>query len=136
MNKVFLIGNLARDPECGTTQNGTEYCRFTLAVNRRFTDANGQRQADFLTVTAWRKLAEIAGKYLAKGRKCAVVGTIQTRSWEQDGQKRYATDIIADEIEFLNTAHGTQPLPDEPPETTGTGSAETEAYTGDDELPF
>lgn len=103
MNKVFLIGNLTKDPEMRSTQSGVSVCNFTIAVNRRFRNAQtGQQETDFLNVIAWRQLAELCSKYLAKGRKVAVTGSIQTRTYEaKDGSKRTAWDIVADEVEFL-----------------------------------
>lgn len=102
MNKVFIIGNLTRDPEGGSTANGILYCRFTVAVQRRHTDANGQRPADFLNVVCWRVLAENCLNYLSKGRKVAVVGHIETRSYDgNDGQRHYTTEIVAEEVEFM-----------------------------------
>lgn len=102
MNKVVLIGNLVRDPEVRATQSGISVCNFTVAVNRRFKKENGEQETDFLNVIAWRQLAELCGKYLAKGRKVAVTGSIQTRTYEaKDGSKRTAWDIVADEVEFL-----------------------------------
>lgn len=103
MNKVFLIGNLTRDPEMRSTQSGVAVCNFTIAVNRRFRNAQtGQQETDFLNVIAWRQLAELCNKYLAKGRKVAVTGSIQTRTYEaKDGSKRTTWDIVADEVEFL-----------------------------------
>lgn len=105
MNKVFLIGNLTKDPEMRSTQSGVSVCNFTIAVNRRFRNQQtGQQETDFLNVIAWRQLAELCGKYLAKGRKVAVTGSIQTRTYEaKDGSKRSAFDIVADEVEFLTT---------------------------------
>lgn len=104
MNKVFLIGNLTRDPEMRSTQSGVAVCNFSIAVNRRFKKENGEQETDFLNVIAWRQLAELCGKYLAKGRKVAVTGSIQTRTYEaKDGSKRTAWDIVADEVEFLTT---------------------------------
>lgn len=104
MNKVFLIGNLVRDPEMRSTQSGVAVCNFSIAVNRRFKNANGEQETDFLNVIAWRQLAELCSKYLAKGRKVAVTGSIQTRTYEaKDGSKRTAWDIVADEVEFLTT---------------------------------
>ena len=104
MNKVFLIGNLTRDPEMRSTQSGVPVCNFSIAVNRRFRNAQtGQQETDFLNIVAWRQLAELCGRYLTKGRKVAVVGSIQTRTYEaQDGSKRSAFDIVADEVEFLS----------------------------------
>lgn len=90
MNKVFLIGNLTKDPEMRSTQSGVAVCNFSIAVNRRFRNAQtGQRETDFLNVIAWRQLAELCAKYLAKGRKVAIAGSIQTRTYEaKDGSKR------------------------------------------------
>ena len=102
MNKVFLIGRLANDVEYRTTNSGTGVCQFRLAVNRRFVNQEGVREADFIPVVAWRQLADLCHKYLAKGRQCAVFGTLQTRSYDaQDGTKRYVTEVIADDVEFL-----------------------------------
>ena len=102
MNRVILIGNLASDPESRTTQSGIAQCSFRLAVQRRFKGANGERETDFLPVVCWRQTAEFAQRYLAKGRKVAVEGSIQTRSYDaQDGSKRYVTEIIADSVEAI-----------------------------------
>lgn len=104
MNKVFLIGNLTRDPEMRSTQSGIPVCNFSIAVNRRFRNAQtGQQETDFFNIVAWRQLAELCSRYLTKGRKVAVLGSIQTRTYEaQDGSKRSAFDIVADEVEFLS----------------------------------
>ena len=107
MNKAILIGNLTKDPELSTTNSGISVCRFTLAVSRRFVGASGERETDFLNIIAWRSQAENCSKYLRKGSKCAVVGSIQTRSYDaQDGSKRYITEITADEVEFLSSRAG------------------------------
>lgn len=104
MNKVILIGNLTRDPEGGTTQNGVSWCRFNLAINRRHTDQNGERQADYLNVVVWRTTADNCLRYLTKGRKVAVEGRIETRQYDgEDGQRRYVTEIVAESVEFLGT---------------------------------
>ena len=107
MNKVYLIGNLTRDPEMRSTSTGIPVCNFSIAVNRRFKNAQtGQQETDFFNIVAWRQLAELCGRYLAKGRKVAVFGSIQTRTYEaQDGSKRSAFDIVADEVEFLSAAN-------------------------------
>lgn len=133
MNKVILIGNLASDPESRTTQSGIAQCSFRLAVQRRFKGANGERETDFLPVVCWRQTAEFAQRYLAKGRKVAVEGSIQTRSYDaQDGSKRYVTEIIADSVEAVGGrdegAHGTQ----KPAQNRQEGFTEAD----DDELPF
>ena len=107
MNKVVLIGNLTRDPELQTTNGGVSVCRFALAVQRRFANSDGEREADFINITVWRNQAENCHKYLKKGSKCAVVGRIQTSSYDApDGSKRYTTDIVADEVEFIGSRNG------------------------------
>ena len=104
MNKVILSGNLTRDPEAGQTNSGISYCRFTVAVQRRFANADGEREADFLNCTAWRQTAEFISKYFKKGSKICVVGSIQTRSYDgQDGQRKFSTDIVVDEAEFAGS---------------------------------
>lgn len=104
MNKVYLIGNLTRDPEVSTTNSGISVCRFAIAVNRTYTSSDGNREVDFFNVTVWRAQAENCGKYLKKGSKVAVCGSLQNRSYEdKDGIKRNVTDIVANEVEFLST---------------------------------
>ena len=104
MNKVILIGNLAADPESRTTQSGIAQCTLRLAVQRRFANADGKREADFLPIVCWRQTAEFAARYLSKGRKVAVEGSLQTCSYDaQDGSKRYVTEVIADQIEFCDS---------------------------------
>lgn len=105
MNKVFMIGNLVKDPELTTTPNSISVCRFSIAINRRFgTAENGGTNVDFFNIVVWRALADNCGKYLKKGSKVGLSGTIQNRSFDgNDGQKRYMTEIIADEVQFLNT---------------------------------
>ena len=104
MNKVILVGNLTRDPELTTTTNGVSLCRFGLAVQRRFAGQDGEREADFINIVVWRGQADNCYKYLKKGSKCGVVGSLQTRSYDaQDGTKRYSTDVVAEEVEFLST---------------------------------
>ena len=103
MNKVYLIGNLTRDPETRSTQSGVNVCNFSIAVNRRFTDASGNRVTDYFSIVAWRQLADLCQRYLERGRKVAVSGSIQTRTYQaQDGSNRTAFDIVADEVEFLS----------------------------------
>ena len=103
MNKVMLIGRLTKDPEFTTTVNGISVCRFGLAVDRKFTNENGEREADFINIVVWRGLAENCNKYLRKGNKVGIVRSIQTRTYDaQDGSKRYATEVIAEDVEFLS----------------------------------
>ena len=104
MNKCILIGNLTKDPEISTTSNGVSVCRFTLAVTRRYSNSEGERDTDFINIVAWRALADNCHKFIKKGSKVAVVGNIQSRSYDAtDGTKRYVTEIVAEEVEFLNT---------------------------------
>ena len=102
MNKVILVGNLTKDPELSETPSGVAVCKFSLAVSRDYNNAEGNRDTDFFNITVWRGRAENCGKYLKKGNKVAIVGSLQTRSYEdKDGIKRNVTDIIASEVEFL-----------------------------------
>ena len=102
MNKVILVGNLTRDPELTETPSGVAVCRFAIAVSRDYANADGTRETDFFNITVWRGRAENCGKYLKKGNKVAIVGSLQTRSYEdKDGVKRNVTDIVASEVEFL-----------------------------------
>lgn len=104
MNKCILIGNLTKDPEISTTSNGVSVCRFTLAVTRRYANSDGERDTDFINIVAWRALADNCHRFIKKGSKVAVVGNIQSRSYDAaDGSKRYVTEIVAEEVEFLNT---------------------------------
>lgn len=103
MNKCVLVGNLTRDPEHSTTSSGISLCRFTIAVNRNYRNSSGENEADFINIIAWRGLADNCGKYLTKGSKVGVSGSIQTRNYEdKDGNKRYATEVVADDVEFLS----------------------------------
>lgn len=102
MNKVILVGNLTREPELSTTSSGVSMCRIGLAVSRNYTNSEGNREADFFNITAWRNLAERCGKYLHKGSKIGVTGSLQMRSFEVNGEKRNTIDIIAEDVEFLS----------------------------------
>ena len=102
MNKVILIGNLTRDPELSNTASGVAMCRMGIAVNRNYTNSEGNRETDFFNITTWRGLAERCGKYLRKGSKIALVGNLQMRSFEVNGEKRSMIDIIAEDVEFLS----------------------------------
>ena len=102
MNKITLIGNLTHDPEVRSTPNGVTVCTFTIAVNRRFAQQGGEKAPDFFRINAWRQLGENCARYLAKGRKVAVVGELQARTYEgKDGATRMSLDVSADEVEFL-----------------------------------
>ena len=104
MNKVVLIGRLTRDPELRYTGNNTAVATFSLAVNRNFSNQNGEREADFINIVVWRKQAENVKNYLSQGSQVAVEGRIQTRSYDDNnGQKRYVTEVVADNVEFLGS---------------------------------
>ena len=100
MNKVILIGRLTRDPELRSTASNISVCSFTVAVDRRF-KSEGQPTADFISCIAWRQTAEFVSKYFSQGSKIVIEGSIQTRQWEdKDGQRRYSTDVVVDNVEF------------------------------------
>jgi single-strand DNA-binding protein len=102
MNRVILVGRLTKDIELRYTPNGVAVASFTLAVNRSFTNANGEREADFINCVVWRKPAENAANYLKKGSLAGVDGRIQTRSYEgQDGKRVYVTEVMAESVQFL-----------------------------------
>ena len=103
MNKITLIGNLTHDPEVRSTPNGVTVCTFNIAVNRRFAPQGGEKVTDFFRINAWRQLGDTCAKYLSKGRKVAVIGELQARTYEaKDGTTRMSLDVSADEVEFLS----------------------------------
>ena len=104
MNKVVLVGRLARDPELRTTQSGTAVVSFTVACDRRFARQGEERQADFISCVAWNKTAEFISRYFTKGMRIALDGRIQTRSYDdQNGNKRYITEVVAEDVEFAQS---------------------------------
>ena len=104
MNKVILIGRLTRDPELRYTSSNIPVATFSLAVDRTFTGQNGERETDFINIVVWRKQAENCKNYLNQGSQVAIDGRIQTRNYEdQNGQKRYVTEVVADNVQFLDT---------------------------------
>jgi len=114
MNKVILVGRLARDPELKSTQSGTAVVSFTVACDRRYVKEGEERQADFISCTAWGKTAEFISRYFTKGMRVALSGRIQTRSYDdQQGNKRYITEVIAEEVEFAQSKNesGGQAVP-------------------------
>lgn len=135
MNNVCLIGRLTKDVEVRYTQtNNTMVVSFTLAVNRKFAKKDEQ-QADFINIIAWNKTAEFCSRYFKKGMQVSVVGRIQTRSWDdQNGQKRYATEVIADEVGFADSKKEAESKEAQATQTT----TETTGFTpaSDDDLPF
>lgn len=138
MNKLTIIGNLTRDPELRTTASGINVCSFTVAVNRRRSSNNNQPEADFFRVSAWRQLGENCQRYLAKGRKVAVVGPVSVQSYTaNDGSTRFSLEVTADDVEFLSSRNedaGYTPAP-------AAQSAPAAAMSGyeevaDEDLPF
>lgn len=118
MNRVTLIGRLTKAPEQKQTPNGIAVCTFSIAVNRRM----NREQTDYFNIVAWRGLAETCAKYLEKGQQVAIIGELQTRSYEgKDGVKRYITEIVAEEVEFLAKSNGNA--------QTGAQSAEPQEMT-------
>lgn len=136
MNKVYLIGNLTRDPELSETSNGIAVCKFSIAVNRNYAGSDGERVTDFFNITVWRNQADNCGRYLKKGSKVAIVGSLQNRSYEdKEGIKRNVTDIVANEVEFLSTKNAQEGV-DEEPRPVVKKKPELEVMVDDDQLPF
>ena len=137
MNKCELVGRLTKDPELKLTSNQTAYCNFTIAVDRRFKDSNGQRQADFINCVAWKQTAQFIQKYFHKGGRIGIVGSIQTRSYEdQQGAKHFVTEVIVDEAEFVESQTAPAPQSDNRAESVQNEpeAPAQEGTTG--ELPF
>lgn len=105
LNKVILMGRLTKDPELKYTSNtNTANCKFTLAVDRKFSKQGEEKQTDFINIVAWQKTAEFCSKYFVKGLKVAVVGRIENRSWDDaDGKKHYVTEVVAEEVHFADS---------------------------------
>lgn len=147
-NKVILIGNMVADPELKKTANDVSVISFRIAVNRRFTRQGEQPQTDFIDIVAWRQQAEFVSRFFTKGKPILVCGQLQTRTWtDNNGQKRYATEVVADEVTFVGNkndgngggAYGgfNAPAPSEPqPNYSSAPEAGFEDLSADDELPF
>lgn len=140
MNKIQLIGNLTRDPESSVTEGGVNFTRFCIAVNRPFTNSRGEHVADYFDVICWRQLADCCMKYLYKGSKVGITGSVQRHQFEdRDGIKRTSFDVVADEVEFLTpkpTASGRESsndgyVPEEPHPIL-----DRQPAADDDDLPF
>ena len=141
MNKVFLIGNLTRDPELTETSGGVSVCHFAIAVNRSYTSSDGDRQTDFFNVTAWRGLAENVSRFTKKGSKVAVSGSIQIRNYEDNqGVRRTAIDVIAQDVEFLTqrNANAGDDFYDAPAaeKPAAKRKAALESFDDDGDIPF
>ena len=140
MNKVFLIGNLTRDPELRETPSGVPMCRFTIAVSRPYSSQDGERQTDFFECTAWRGLAETIARFTKKGNKVAVVGHIQIRNYEDNqGVKRTVVDVIVQDCEFLtpkNNGDSFDDVSEEPRMSVPKKKPTLQAMDDDDDTPF
>ena len=153
MNKVILSGRLTKDPEVKQTPSNLAVCSFTIACDRRFKNQNGERQSDFINCVAWRQQATILGNYFHKGSRISIVGSIQSRSYEDNGRRVYIQEVVVDEIEFVDTRKDTEapakasepefvPVPVPPlPKMTGEVEAaimqsEADAAEAEVELPF
>ena len=147
-NKVILIGNMTADPELKQTQGGLSVCSFSIAVNRRFKNENGQQDCDFINIVTWRQSAEFVCKYFKKGQPILICGQLQTRTWtDNQGQKRFATEVVADEVAFVaNNSSSTEAKPQQPSQTGnygytpaaygGTNGPQFEEIPDDGDLPF
>ena len=134
LNRIVLIGRLTRDPELRTTASGIPVATFTLAVDRQFKSANGERETDFINIVVWRQQAETCATYLSKGKLAAVDGRLQIRTYEaQDGSKRQAAEVVADNVRFLSPRDSNSP-------PGGSHSSNAGGNTGEmmplDDIPF
>lgn len=139
MNKAILMGRLTRDPEVRyTSTTNTAVCNFTLAIDRRFSRQGEERQADFIPIVAWGKLAEFCGNYFQKGRQVAVVGRIQTRTWDDnEGKRHYVTEVVAEEAYFADSKrNGNNTSQSSSNEDTSQENDGFYPLEEDDELPF
>ncbi len=154
MNKVFLIGRLTRDPELRYTNGNVPVATFSIAVNRTFANANGEREADFFNIVVWRKQAQNVSQFVKKGSQVAIDGRLQSRSYDDaNGQKRYVTEVVADNVQFLDSKKDSEsmassnagPTPyDFPEESAPTNDVKADPFAdfgnsieiNDDELPF
>ena len=133
MNKLIIVGNLTRDPEVRTVSSGSTVCSFTIAVNRK-SKRDNQPDADFFRVSAWNKLGDVCQRYLAKGRKCAVTGSVSVSTYEgKDGKSRASLDVFAEDVEFLSP-RGEKAF--EPSDADETANKYDENVPDDDDLPF
>lgn len=148
VNKAIIVGNLGRDPEMRSTQSGSQVANFSIATSRQYTDSNGQKQeeTEWHRIVAFGRLAEICGQYLRKGKQVYIEGRIQTRSWEdkETGQKRYTTEIVAEQMQMLGRAGDAPSGPSDDYGDSTSGSRQAASVAGggapaggdDDDLPF
>ncbi len=146
INRVILVGRITKDPELKATQSNISFVRFTLAVNRQFTDQSGERQADFIQCIVWRKQAENLAQYIRKGALLGVEGRIQTSTYETENGTRYSTDVVCDTVQFLESKNSTSRTNDfsdnyiEQPSVSNDDSDEfyetSKELAADEDLPF
>lgn len=140
MNKIFLIGNLTRDPELTETSGGVKICRFTIAVNRNYAASDGERKTDFFNCVAWRGLAETVARFSRKGNKVAVSGSVELRNYEDSqGIKRTGIDVVAQDVEFLTPkGSGGDDFDAPAPSHNSGGSAkpQLQPFDDDSDIPF
>ena len=141
MNRVFLIGNLTRDPELTETSGGIKICRFGIAVNRNYSSGDGERRTDFFNCVAWRGLGENVARFAKKGHKVAVSGSVELRQYDdRDGVKRTAIDIVAQDVEFLtprasgNSGGDDDYVPSE--RASGGKKPQLQPFDDDGDIPF
>lgn len=143
-NKVILIGNLVADPELKQTQSGIAVTSFTIAVGRKFSRDTSQQQTDFINIVCWRSTAEFVTKYFSKGKSILVCGSLQTRNWtDQQGQKHYVTEVVADEVSFVErksegSSGASAPMMNAEPAPYSNAAKDTdfEEMATDEDLPF
>lgn len=144
MNRVVIVGRLTKDPELRYTPNGQAVATFTLAVNRTFTNQQGEREADYINCVIWRKAAENVANFLKRGSLAGVDGKIQTRSYDgQDGKKVYVTEVLAESVQFLDSKKGNDSQPTERTENKPSKRSEDDPFANggqidinDEDLPF
>ena len=139
INKAILIGNLGRDPEVRYTANGTAVANFTIATSERWKDKNTgemQERTEWHRIVAFGRLGEICGEYLSKGRQVFIEGRLQTRSWEQDGVKKYTTEIVASEMKMLGTKGSAGDFPRGPSKPASDYPEPPYMDSKDDDIPF
>ncbi len=135
MNQVSLLGRLTKDPEVKKTQSGTSVCSFTIAVDRRFKNADGTRQTDFIPCVGWRQVADIIGQYFHKGSRIGITGSIQTRSYDGQNGKVFVVEVLAEQIDFLDKRSETQEQNQTPAPQAEAITPNEEEYI-EDSLPF
>ena len=142
MNKAILVGRLTKDPELKTIASGVSVCSFTIAINRRFRNAEGNYDADFINCVAWRQQAEFITRYFKKGSSICITGSLQTRTWtDQQNNKRYVTEVVVDEVNFVDSKSENSQYQGSS-DSFGAPSYSTEAtpdfevISGDQDLPF